>query len=220
MNKYIYNKSSKINDIEIVSLGNYCLTSMILKENNLKNNSFPFDWMVSCINNINHCISNNFTEFLNLNNYEYLNSKTKNTYYFKNTEKLFKKLNCNHQHHNFKNKLHYEYIERCVYRFNNLNKCKKVIFVMIQPLYINNIKTNKEEVIKLYKTLINKFNKTKVILLIFNITKINNIVYNETKINNNCYIYELKTKISKGKYGMIWYDKQGIDQFLKIIKSF
>jgi uncharacterized protein YcfL len=91
---------------------------------------------------------------------------------------------------------------------------------MIQPLYINNIKTNKEKVIKLYKTLINKFNKTKVILLIFNITKINNIVYNETKINNNCYIYELKTKISKGKYGMIWYDKQGIDQFLKIIKSF
>jgi hypothetical protein len=96
MNKEIYNKSSKINDIEIVSLGNYCLTSMILKENNLKNNSFPFDWMVSCINNINHCISNNFTEFLNLNNYKYLNSKTKNTYYFENTEKLFKKLNCDH----------------------------------------------------------------------------------------------------------------------------
>ena len=30
-----------------ISLGNYCLTSMIFKYNNLKFESYPFDWMVS-----------------------------------------------------------------------------------------------------------------------------------------------------------------------------
>tara|TARA_Y200000002_G_C22159886_1_gene446593 strand:- start:201 stop:380 length:180 start_codon:yes stop_codon:yes gene_type:complete len=43
-----------------ISLGNYCITSMLLKDNNLKFESHPFDWMVSTLDNINHIISNNF----------------------------------------------------------------------------------------------------------------------------------------------------------------
>ena len=52
------------NNTLYVSLGNYCLTSMLLKENNLKYESYPFDWMVSCIENVIDIFSDNFTNFL------------------------------------------------------------------------------------------------------------------------------------------------------------
>ena len=52
-----YNNKKK--DKIYVSLGNYCLTSMLLKENNLKFESHPFDWMISCIENIIHIFENN-----------------------------------------------------------------------------------------------------------------------------------------------------------------
>ena len=40
------------------------------------------------------------------------------------------------------------------------------------------------------------------------------------KINDNSYVYELDSKIVKGEYGMMWYDKKGINKFIDIIKSF
>ena len=212
-----------INGVKIVSLGNYCLTSMILKDHNLKNNSYPYDWMVTCINNVSHCIKDNFSEFLNKNNYHYIHNKTKNTFYYDNTLKLFPKkmlAGKDHQHHNFSNQEHYDYINRCVNRFNELDKFNKIIFVMIQPLYLLNNKENDYDVKSLYNILFNKFSNSKVILLVFNITKKNNLVYKENKINNNCIIYELESKIAKGSHGMMWYDKKGINKFLEIIKSF
>jgi hypothetical protein len=219
------NNNNFINDTNIVSLGNYCLTSMILKNNNLKEKSYPFDWMVCCIDNICHSITDSFSQFLCKNNYKYINGRTKNIYYYNNTLKLFpiKMLKgYDHQHHNFLNKdnYDYDYISRCVNRFNELDKCNKIIFVMIQPLYLKNVKNNNTKVNELYNILIKKFINAKVILLVFNITTIDNSVYKETKINNNCYIYELKSKMIIGEYGMMWYNKEGIDTFLKIIKSF
>lgn len=62
-----------------VSLSNYCLTSMILKDNDLKVSSYPFDWMVTCIDNIIHILEDNFSTFLNKEKYTVLNGQTCNS---------------------------------------------------------------------------------------------------------------------------------------------
>ena len=212
-----------MNDTEIVSLGNYCLTTTILKNHNLKHMSYPFDWMVSCIDYVHHSISDDFLQFLNKDNYVYTSNSTKNTFYFNNIIKLWPSdvvYTGEHQHRCFSNKEDYDYINRCVKRFDELDKFNKIIFVMIQPLYLNNVQNENTKINELFNTLVNKFNNSNVILLIFNITKIDNLVYKENKINNNCYIYELESKIVTVDYGMNGYDKKGVDKFLEIIKSF
>lgn len=208
---------------EIVSLGNWCLTGMILKDANLKHSSYPFDWMCSHIKNIIHVIQDDFKEFLNKNNYSLSkNNRTRNNFYFNTTKKLFgvKTKDVDHQHHNLCGK-DYDYMTRCVDRFNNLNKYKEVTFVMIQPLYlIKKIEQLDENNLykKLYEILTSKF-KNKVKLFIFNIKKYNNNIFREDIISSNLIVYELDSNIIKGKYGMDSYDNKGIQKFLEIINS-
>lgn len=122
------NKNEIENKTIFISLGNYCITSNILKDYNLKIESYPFDWMVSCLDNITHIIENKFELFLDKKNYltiSNLNEKkqTMNLYYFNNTNSLFdNSILCDHQHHNLLNSDDYNYLERCVNRFNSLNK--------------------------------------------------------------------------------------------------
>ena len=173
-------KNDNENDKMIVSLGNYCITSMILKENNLKNTSYPFDWMISTIDNIIHVINDNFNEFLNRKNYLEVDNvlSTKNVFYFENTSSMFKGIKIDHPHHNLlSNQNDYNYLKRCVDRFHDLNKYNKIIFVMIQPLYLSPmIDLNKKLIIELYEILKNKFGD-KIKLLIFTINKIDNSIY-------------------------------------------
>ena len=110
------------NQTAYISLGSYCLTSMLLKENNMKNESYPFDWIVSCIENINHILNDNFYEFMDINNLSRIKSKTKNNYYFKKTLNMFPDILCDIQHHNLFNKQDYDYFNRCIQRFKTLNK--------------------------------------------------------------------------------------------------
>lgn len=214
-------KNDNENDKMIVSLGNYCITSMILKENNLKNTSYPFDWMISIIDNIIHVINDNFNEFLNRKNYLEVDNvlSTKNVFYFENTSTMFKEIKNDHPHHNLlSNQNHYNYLKRCVDRFHDLNKYNKIIFVMIQPLYLSPmVDLNKKLIIELYEILKNKFGD-KIKLLIFTINKIDNSIYIENKINENIIIYELKTKLID-KYGMKYFDEEGIKQFIQIIQK-
>ena len=84
-------EEEKINNnknVIYVSLGNYCTTSWLLKSHNLKYESHPYDWMVTCLDNVIHNLEDNFTEFLNKNNYIHninINKGVKNVFYFKNT---------------------------------------------------------------------------------------------------------------------------------------
>jgi len=220
-NIYLSNQNDKI----FISLGNYCLTSMLLKENKLKYESYPFDWMVSCIDNINDCINNNFNNFLNKKNYINIDNKTKNIKYFSNTNKLFGNLKMDHQHHNLLEENDYNYLYRCVERFNKLNENKKdLIFIMIQPLYLNinifNEEENKEKIINLYNNLYNKFNKNNIKLIIFIIKNKNNKIFKEEIINSHLKIIELDTEMIVGNYGMMYFDKNGIKKFLQIIQNF
>lgn len=208
--------SNNENEKIYISLGNYCLTSMLLKENNLKNMSYPFDWMVSCIDNIIDIFEDNYVQFLNKNNYELFDNKTINNYYIHNTKKLFNNLDIDHQHHNLLELNDYEYLKRCIERLNNIDINKKIIFIMIQPLYLNNIPVDNNKIIKLYNILFNKFGN-KIKLIIFNIINKNNNIYKEEFLNENLLTVELDTNMVVGNHGMMYFDENGISKFLKII---
>jgi len=202
-----------------VSLGNYCLTSMLLKENNLKYESHPFDWMVSCIENIIHVYDNNFYELLNKNNYIIINNCTYNKFYIDNSKKLFNDLITDHQHHNLLTDADYNYLCRSINRIKNLNiNYEKIIFIMIQPLYLKNNIVNKDNILKLYQILLNKYN-TNIKLIIFNIVNENNIIFKKEYYNDNLIVIELDTKMVKGNHGMMYFDDNAIKKFLNIIKE-
>jgi len=54
---------------KVIPFGHRCTTASILKVFNLKTESFPFDWMISQLDVIQHCIETNFIEFMNTDNY-------------------------------------------------------------------------------------------------------------------------------------------------------
>lgn len=62
----------------IVSLGYRCSSAGILKSLGLKQASYPFDWLVSRLPIIEHCIATGFVEFMNPQNYSHKSSTTNN----------------------------------------------------------------------------------------------------------------------------------------------
>jgi Putative papain-like cysteine peptidase (DUF1796) len=63
----------------VFSLGYRCSAAGILKRLQFKTESYPFDWLVSRLPIIEHCIDTNFREFLEESNYDYLQT---NTYHY------------------------------------------------------------------------------------------------------------------------------------------
>ena len=202
-----------------ISLGNYCLTSMLLKDNNLKKESHPFDWNVQCIDNIIHILKDNFKEFLNKDNFININNYTKNNFYYDNTSKLFGDIKLDIQHHNLFLEEHYSYYERCITRINTLNdRYEELIFIMIQPLYINNLDIELDKIIDLYNILLNKYGKN-IKLFIFIIKFKNNDIFKKELINENLTIVYLDTNMEIGKCGMMYFDDKSIKKFLDIIQE-
>ena len=60
----------------IVSLGYRCSSAGILKSLGIKHESYPFDWMVSRLPVIEHCIQTDFAEFLHTANYQCVRGMT------------------------------------------------------------------------------------------------------------------------------------------------
>ena len=56
--------------IKIISFGYRCSSAGFLKKLGLKNESYPFDWLISRLFVIKHCVESNFTVFLNLEKFE------------------------------------------------------------------------------------------------------------------------------------------------------
>jgi hypothetical protein len=63
---------------KFISLGYRCSSAGILKSLGLKQESLPFDWLVSRLPIIEHCIRTDFREFLNPDNYECIKGATHN----------------------------------------------------------------------------------------------------------------------------------------------
>jgi hypothetical protein len=193
---------------------------MLLKDNNLKLESHPFDWNVQCIDNINDIFIDNFKNFLNKDNYININNFTKNNFYYNNTCRLFGDINVDFQHHNLLNEIDYKYYERCINRINTLNeRYEKLIFIMIQPLYINKLNVELNKIMTLFNILINKYGEKMEKLIIFNILEKNNTIYKKELINDKLILVELDTNMIIGKCGMMYFDDSGLEKFLNIIQE-
>ena len=53
-------------DTKFISIGPCCFTTEYIKSSGLRTNSYPFDWIFSSIEMVNHCITNKFQTFLDL----------------------------------------------------------------------------------------------------------------------------------------------------------
>jgi hypothetical protein len=50
--------------MKFISIGPYCSTAYILKVNNLRTESYPFDYIFSSLEIVKHCINDKFNIFL------------------------------------------------------------------------------------------------------------------------------------------------------------
>jgi hypothetical protein len=124
------------------SMGHRCTSSGILKNLKLKTESYPFDWIVSNLSTIRHCLFSDFAEFLKPEHYTKIQSSTanqldgreifvcpetpeKNEFYCQDSS-LNKKIGETPitywlplalTHHSMLNAENHAYYERCVSRF-------------------------------------------------------------------------------------------------------
>lgn len=145
----------------VCSLGSLCHSSQILKQNNLKKCSFPFDWIFSNYEMILDCLENDFKIFLDKSYYIHI-SKNKCGHSKYNNQMFF--------HHNpLIDKNHYNYFIRCVKRFKKLleqeeNKLFVMIFINMDCLD-ENLKSN----IINFNNNFKKYTKNYRLLVIFHI---------------------------------------------------
>jgi hypothetical protein len=115
----------------VCSLGTLCHTASFMQRNNMKIASYPFDWIFSNHQNIMHCVETGFSIFLDKNYYKYISESECGHYYYDQSL-------CNSmwRHHNpLTNDEHYQYITRCVNRFQQLLQFKETkLFIMT---YVN-----------------------------------------------------------------------------------
>jgi hypothetical protein len=166
------------------SLGSFCHSSQILKRNNLKLCSYPFDWIYSNYDNIIHCIEDNFNLFLDKSYYQDIESKWNDN-------------QCGHKYYNVnmfnhfdpRNEKDYNYYVRCVDRFRNLlQKQEHKLFIMI----LSNIDENIKNKIIEFNNKFSKYTSNYTLLVIFNITnkEQNNHIF---EYNDNIHFLELHT---------------------------
>lgn len=125
----------------VFSVGHRCTSSSLIKEMKQKFESYPFDWVVSKLDSIAHCIETDFVEFLKVENYEATESETfnlcdtvkktimrENVVYNKHYEDhaIFPNeigtygMQICMTHHDIRNEEDLKYFERCVGRFRNM----------------------------------------------------------------------------------------------------
>lgn len=62
----------------IISIGHRCSCAGLLKDIGYKEESYPFDWLVSKLDVVQQCIENNFVEFMKKENYKIITCNTIN----------------------------------------------------------------------------------------------------------------------------------------------
>ena len=110
----------------ICSLGISCHSANIIKRNNLKKCSYPFDWIYSDFEVIEDALDDNFKKFLDKDNFiDHLHGNP-----IQCGHKLYSNVMFNHSNPRIESV--YQYYQRCITRFNNiLNQEGKKLFVML-----------------------------------------------------------------------------------------
>lgn len=131
---------------KVCSLGTICHTARTMQRIYVKNESYPFDWVLSDENIILHAISDDFKTFLDQSLY---------------SPEFPCGGGCGHQyyredfffHKNPKKKDDYEYYKRCIARFKKLLSCdERKLFIMMfapeltkHPKYLHEMLSRQED---------------------------------------------------------------------------
>ena len=177
--------------MKFISIGPYCSTTDILKENNLRTEAYPFDYIFSSLEIVKHCLNDKFMIFLDKKYYMYGNCKksTRHSFYcnFLDTPLL-------QQHHiKFNYSKDYKVSEGNLFNHHNLiddndnyekfkRRCERLL---------NLIEKNEKIVFVYYNCYTNDFND---IIDFYNFFSYNKNIYNYDKQilyeNINCKIYQ------------------------------
>ena len=174
----------------VCSLGSLCHSAQILKRNNLKTCSYPFDWIFSNYNIILHCIADDFKIFLDKSYYiDRTISQCGHRYY---SPYLF-------NHHNpLVNENDYKYFVRCVNRFKNLlqtsdHKLFTMIFINCNTMNENNSMDERfKNMIVEFNKQFSKYTKNYTLLVILHIQYNHHISHSFT-YKDNIHFLELHT---------------------------
>jgi hypothetical protein len=168
------------------SLGGICHSSEILKRNNLKLCSYPFDWIFSNCDTIIDCIEDGFNIFLDKSYYKEITASQ-----------------CGHSkysinmwwHHNpLTNIDHYNYYVRCVNRFKDLlqKRGHKLFIMMIENIEnIENIDTITKNIIDFNNKFSNYTSNYTILVIIHIPNKEEN--HHIFTYNDNIHFLELHT---------------------------
>ena len=190
------------------SFGTLCHSARILKRNELKICSYPFDWIFSNPNMIIDCIEDEFVRFLDKSYYIDVAECTCRHYYY--TEGI------TFNHHNpLINEKHYDYYVRCVDRFKKLLEYQEhKLFIMT---FVNMICTNEDK----KRDIINFNNRLSTHVTNYTLLIISHIpdgsANHEFTYHDNIHFLELHT-ISKTD-GVEFSDKSDTEYFDDILKT-
>ena len=184
--------------MKFISIGPYCATADLLKTNNLRTESYPFDYIFSSLEMVKHCIDDKFNIFLDKKYYtpgNFYNS-TRHSFYCKFLDTLIL-----HQHHvkdNYSNDYkvssgnlfnHHNLIEdngtyesfirRCNRLLSLIENNEKIVFVYYD-CYTNDV----NDIINFYNNF--SYNKNIYVVGIFENNYDKQILYE----NINCKIYQ------------------------------
>jgi len=183
--------------MEFISIGPYCYTADRLKENDLRNNAYPFDYIFSSLEMVKHAINDRFNIFLDKKYYKYISeSCTQHLFYSKfiDTE-ILRKLHIasnlpdiannltNREiflHHNlFDDEIYSSFVNRCNRLLNLIYNNNKIVFV-----YCNCYTNDFNDILDFYNNFSN--NKNIYVVGIFENSNDKKILYE----NTNCKIYQ------------------------------
>jgi hypothetical protein len=179
---------------EFISIGPYCESSIILKQHNLRLNSYPFDYIFSSLAMITHCINDKFDIFLDKQYYTTGSDdkSTRHTYYCKYLDTpLLLQHNLRHNHYyipsngnlfNHHNLLddnqHNKFKVRCQRLLDLIDNNNKIVFV-----YYNCYTSDYDDIIDFY----NNFSNDNIYVVgIFENSYDKKILYE----HKNCKIYQ------------------------------
>lgn len=191
------------------SLGPHCHSSYLLKSNNLKKASYPFDWIFTNHKIITEILDNDFKNFLNKKYYTHISdSKCGHSLYH---DSMF-------WHHNpLNNKENYKYFKRCVFRFREMiaSKEKKLFVYLVKDVKEIDELTFKENMFLLNETL-KKYttNFTLLSIVVFPNKEKNN--YTFTSVDNIDFLYIDTLSTSNGVEFLDPFDNKYISIILKV----
>jgi hypothetical protein len=199
------------------SLGRLCHSAQLLKINGLKKASYPFDWIFSSLDMVEHCIKDDFKTFLDKNQYvDYTTNDTlkenqcEHSFYGKMLGDPSHNIIFNH-HNPLSNQSDYAYFERCVNRFRDLLKSNaNKNFLIFDGDLTNNLKKYLD-----FSDFLSQHTNTHKLLVINN--KVSGYQDHEWVIVNRVRLLRLETNYNTN--GLVFHDKSDEDYLNKLIEK-